>query len=77
MKIDVFRLGRLIGVSIRDDPAEGFSGYGLDLPAALDGLILDLRSTPMPDESPARAQLRRDLSSLSGRSLRRRLGALQ
>jgi hypothetical protein len=67
VKIDVFRDGRLIGVSIGPNVTDGFSGYGLDLPAALAGLILDLRSDPDPSETPERAQLRRELRSLSAR----------
>lgn len=67
MKIDIFKDGILIGVLSGYDRAEGFSGFGLDLSSALQGLILDLRSDPDAFETPARAQLRRDLSSFSAR----------
>ena len=67
MTIDIFQYGRLVGVSIGRNLDDGFSGYGFDLPAALVALIVDLRSGPDPAETPERAQLRRELMSLSAR----------
>jgi hypothetical protein len=59
MNIEVFKDGRLVGVSI-----SGFEGFGLNLPSALEALILDLRANAETREG---AQLRVELRRLSAR----------
>jgi len=63
-QVQVFRDGNKVGVCFGNDFADGLSGFGHDLPSALEDLARDVRSDEFEYESQGRFQLREELSGV-------------
>jgi len=63
--VQVFRDGKNIGVCFGNSFADGMSGFGSDLPSALEDLARDFRAETFEDESHERYQLREELFGVS------------
>ena len=60
--VQVLRDGNKIGVCIGNSLSEGVSGFGEDVPSALEDLARHLRNIPGEHEPPAQSKLRDELS---------------
>ena len=62
--VQVFRDGPKIGVCFGNSFSDGLSGFGPDLPSALEDLAKDFRADAFEHESQERFQLREELSGV-------------
>ena len=60
--VQVLRDGNRIGVCIGNNLVEGVSGFGDDVPAALEDLARHLREAPGEFEPPQKSKLRDEIS---------------